>query len=172
VKRFALLAAMLAVFWASPVVAESLVTEPVIGGSQMRCWDFRGVIVRTLRVTELGDVGYAKIISRMPVILLDKDRLAKLPPKLRIFFYIHECAHHVLGHHYNITTSSESEADCWSVKYGREHGLFSRADVEGFEPYLAPSKGSRYGHLPGLERAAQLLTCFDDPKPVHSAWIN
>ena len=150
-------------FGGRAVSAAGLELQPVIAGSPMRCHDFRGAIVRTLMTTELGDVGRASIIGRMPVIQLDTDRMAKLPPKLQIFFFMHECAHHVLGHVIRPTLQSERDADCWSANYGRWAALFTRADVEGFGPYFARSNGSRFGHLPGLERQAYILSCFDTP---------
>jgi hypothetical protein len=163
-KRSSLLFAVLAaVLWAAPCYGDGLEVEPVIGGIPMHCWDFRGVIVRTTLMTDLGDVGRAWIVTRMPIIALDPDRLATLPAKMQVFFYAHECAHHVLGHTFNRTPMSENEADCWSIKHGRDTGLFTRADVEAFGPYLANSKGDPFGHLPGPEREAHLLRCFDDP---------
>lgn len=141
-----------------------LETQPIIGGNPMRCFDYRGAVVRTLQTTQLGDVGRASIIGRMPIISLDADRLATLPAKLQTFFYMHECAHHVLGHILRPTLTSEREADCWSINYGREAGLFSRIDIESFAPFLARSRGSRFGHLPGPERQAHLLKCFDEPE--------
>lgn len=143
--------------------ADGLETEPVIGGVTMGCMDFRGVVVRTTMMTDLGDVGRAWIISKMPIIALDPDRLRSLPPKLQIFFYGHECAHHVLGHYFNRTMTSEQEADCWSIARGRERSFFNRDDVAAFAPYFAQSRGSPFGHMPGPERAAFLLTCYDDP---------
>jgi hypothetical protein len=151
------------VLGAAGAKADGLETSPIIGGLPMQCYDFRGMVVRTVRLTQLGDVGRAWIITRMPVIALDPDRLATLPPKMQIFFYAHECAHHVLGHNFHPTPASESEADCWSIKYGREKGILTRADVEGFAPFLAQSKGSPFGHLPGPERQALLLHCYDEP---------
>lgn len=143
--------------------AEGLEIQPVIGGSPMRCYDYRGAVVRTLQTTQLGDVGRASIIARMPIISLDSDRLATLPTKMQIFFYMHECAHHVLAHVVKPTLESEREADCWSINYGRTAGLFSRKDVEEFAPHFARSNGSRFGHLPGPARQAYLLECFDRP---------
>lgn len=144
--------------------AESLELEPVIGGVPMRCYDYRGALVRTLRTTQLGDLGRASIIARMPVISLDRDRLDTLPGKLQFFFFMHECAHHVLGHVVRPTLESEREADCWSANYGRWTGLFSRRDVEAFAPHLVRSYGSRFGHLPGPERHIYILGCFDKPE--------
>lgn len=149
--------------------AAGLEVQPIIGGMPMRCYDFRGAVVRTLEMTELGDVGRASIIARMPIISLDPDRMATLPPKMQIFFYMHECAHHVLAHVIKPTLESEREADRWAIQYGRAAGLFTRADIESFAPYLAASKGSRFGHLPGPERQSYLLKSFDEPDTAIAA---
>ena len=160
-----LLAALALIGFGIPVesgYAEGLIARPVIAGTPMSCSDFRGATVRTLRTTELGDVASARVMGRIPVILIDTNRLGRLPGKLQLFFYGHECAHHVLGHSYAATTSSENEADCWSIKSGRDKGLFTRGDVESWAPYFSHSRGSRVGHLPGPQRAKRLVTCFDD----------
>ncbi len=145
-------------------VAEGLEIQPTIGGAPMRCYDFRGTIVRTLQTTQLGDVGRASIVSRMPLISLDSDRMAALPATMQVFFFMHECAHHVLGHVIKPTLQSERDADCWAANYGRWAGLFTRKDVEGFAPFFAKSSGSRFGHLAGPERQAYILMCFDTPE--------
>ena len=153
-----------------PAAATGLETQPVIGGSPMRCYDYRGAVVRTLQTTQLGDVGRASIIGRMPIISLDSDRLAMLPAKMQIFFFMHECAHHVLGHVIRPTLESEREADCWSIEYGRASGIFGRPDIESFAPHLVRSNGSRFGHLPGPERQAYLLKCFDEADTSHATY--
>lgn len=143
--------------------AQGLEVQPVVGGTPMRCYDFRGAVVRTLLTSDLGDVGRASIIARMPIISLDSDRMRALPPTLQVFFYMHECAHHVLAHVINPTLQSERDADCWSANYGRWAGLFVRRDVEAWAPYFARSNGSKFGHLAGPERQAYILNCFDTP---------
>ncbi len=154
---------------ASPVRAEDLETDPVIAGMQVHCDDFRGVTVRTSRMSDLGDVARAWIVSRMPIITIDTARMAKLPEKVQLFFYFHECGHHAMGHIYVPTLTSENEADCWSVKKGRKSGMFSREDVVAFAPVFAHSRGSAAGHLPGRERVLHLLACFDDPSDATSS---
>lgn len=144
-------------------------TEPVIGGFAMKCEDFRGRPVQTMHISLRGDVGRATFISSVPVIALDPVRLATLPQPMQIFFYVHECAHHVLAHIINPTIESEREADCWSIQQGRAAGYFTRRDVEAFAPYLAHSRGSAFGHLPGPERHAHLLACYDAPDAPRSA---
>jgi hypothetical protein len=130
---------------------------------QMSCTDFRGRSVLALQVSDLGDVGRAWVINTVPYILLDPEVLRTLPRPLQIFFYVHECAHHRLGHWYNPTGNSEKEADCWAIEYGRDHGIFRRQTVVDFEPWLAKSRGSAFGHLPGRKRVRHLLACFDGP---------
>lgn len=169
--RLSLYTAVIAAWFAAAGVAQAQTSQAgaILGGQPLTCRDFRGTPVRFIEMTELGDVGRALIITRMPVIALDPDRLATLPTTLQIFFYEHECAHHILGHMFNRTLTSESEADCWSINYGRDNGLFTRGDVEAFAPYLAKSKGSPFGHLPGPERAAFLLSCFDKADSAQAA---
>lgn len=134
-----------------------------VAGMQMSCTDFRGRSVLALQVSDLGDVGRAWVINTVPYILLDPEVLRTLPRPLQIFFYVHECAHHRLGHWYNPTGNSEKEADCWAIEYGRDHGIFRRQTVVDFEPWLAKSRGSAFGHLPGRKRVRHLLACFDGP---------
>lgn len=141
-----------------------LQTKVTLGGASLECRDFRGQVVRSIQLDDLGDVAHARVINRMPIITLNRARLDTLPGKMQIFFFNHECAHHVMGHVYYPTVTSENEADCWSIKAGRRDGLLRREDVEGFAPHLARSRGSVFGHLPGPQRAARLLACFDDPE--------
>ena len=148
---------------AAPARAEGLEDSPIIAGAPQSCKDFRGFIVRTTHMPDLGDVARAMIISRMPIIAIDQNRMVELPDKFQLFFYLHECGHHRLGHTVAPTMGSENEADCWAIKQARERKLFSRDDVAAFAPLFAKSRGSRAGHLPGPQRAARLLTCFDDP---------
>lgn len=137
-----------------------------IGGVSVGCRDFRGKVVRTIKVEELDDVGRAWVINTDPFIIMDTHRLHQLPPKLQLFFYAHECAHHVLGHWYSPSVENEKEADCWAIRYGRDTELFRRQEIADFAPWLAASKGSPFGHLPGPLRARHLLECFDNPEPL------
>lgn len=134
-----------------------------IAGVTLSCTDFRGQSVKTVQMANLGDVGRAWLISRVPLIALDPTIMRTLPSKLQLFFFGHECAHHVLAHSYVLSTTMESDADCWSIKNGRDRGLFSRDDVVNFAPWLMKSTGSPWGHLPGPERSRHLLKCFDEP---------
>lgn len=132
-----------------------------VAGEPMSCTDFRGRSVMALEVSKLGDVGRAWVVNTVPYILMDPEVLRTLPKPLQIFFYAHECAHHVLGHWYNPTGESEKDADCWAVEFGRDRGIFTRQVISDFSPWLRKSKGSAFGHLPGKLRVQHMLACFD-----------
>ncbi|MGD9668109.1 MAG: hypothetical protein AB7U75_03530 [Hyphomicrobiaceae bacterium] len=166
------LSAML-VLWAGIIVSgevkaaqeqkSSVPGETTIAGWAVSCKDIRGVAVTTMQVANLGDVGRAGVINRVPIIAIDPEIIGRLPNKLQLFFYQHECAHHVLGHWFQMSLTMETDADCWAIRHGRDNGIFSRDDVMSFAPFLAKSGGSPFGHLPGPQRAKQLLSCFDKP---------
>ena len=109
----------------------------------------------------MGDVARSTLYGRIPVITLDTEVMASLSGKLQIFFYLHECAHHVLGHMFAPQPDSEKEADCWSIKIGRDQSYFNLSDVKSFTNRIMSSPGSARGHLPGRERMAHLLECFE-----------
>jgi hypothetical protein len=134
----------------------------LVAGVTLGCADFRGRPVQTYETSGLGDVARSTLYGRIPVITLDKEVMASLSGKLQIFFYLHECAHHVLGHMFAPQPESEKEADCWSIKTGRDQSYFNLTDVLAFTNRLASSPGSTRGHLPGPERMAHLLACFDE----------
>ena len=133
----------------------------LVAGVSLGCADFRGKPVQTYETSGLGDVARSTLYGRIPVITVDKEVMASLSGKLQIFFYLHECAHHVLGHMFAPQPSSESEADCWSIKTGRDQSYFNLADVMSFANRIMSSPGSARGHLPGRERMAHLLACFE-----------
>jgi hypothetical protein len=145
----------------SPVAAVASQTTFPLAELPFECRDFRGQKVVVQLAAGLGDVARARILFRIAYIQLDPDRMARLPPKMQIFFYGHECAHHVLGHNVYPVPTVEVDADCWSVAFGRDRGYFTREDVAAFKPYLEHSKGSAVGHLPGPARAEHLLKCWD-----------
>lgn len=134
----------------------------VIAGRSVACRDIRGVAVRTMKIANLGDVGRAGVINRVPIIAIDPHIIERLPHKLQIFFYQHECAHHVLGHWFQASLNMESDADCWAIRHGRDTEMFSRDDVMSFAPFLAKSGGSPFGHLPGPKRYQHMLKCYDE----------
>ena len=80
-------------------------------GVSVECRDIRGRPVRTYRIINLGDVGRAGVVNRVPIIALDPNIMALLPDKMQLFFYLHECAHHVLGHWMAFAPEHENDAE-------------------------------------------------------------
>jgi hypothetical protein len=147
---------------AAPMSRPNTIVPPA-ADKVMTCRDFRRRPVRTVEIPDLGDAGRAEFIEGMPVIMLDPGLMASLPANLQVFFKLHECAHHVLGHLFAPTDKSEQEADCWAIKEGRKLEVYTAADVADWKPHFAMSRGTVFGHLPGPERVAFLLACFNDP---------
>lgn len=126
------------------------------------CKDFRNRPVRTVEIPDLGDAGRAEFIEGTPVILLDTVLLGGLPANLQVFFKLHECAHHALGHLFAPTDKSEKQADCWAIQQGRRKQAFSKDDIISWKPFFALSRGDAFGHMPGPQRVEFLLGCFDE----------
>lgn len=145
---------------AAPVVPSPL--PPAAEKTAVNCRDFRNRPVRTVEVQALGDAGRAEYIEGGPVIMLDPQLMGSLPANLQVFFKLHECGHHVLGHLFAPTNESEKQADCWAIKQERKQGGLQREDILAWTPHFAASKGSAFGHLPGPQRIAFLLACFED----------
>lgn len=126
--------------------------KPVIAGVTFECRDQFNRKVVFAPDPLITDVGFS-----IPELTVMNPRiLATMPPALQYFWVGHECAHHTNG-----DNDSEVRADCVSMAMGKQSGLFTRRDVEAFEPWFASQTGSSRGHLPGPERFANLLVCYD-----------
>jgi hypothetical protein len=145
---------------AAPLSQRGIV-PPAAEERSIACRDFRNRPVRIVDVADLGDAGRAEFVQGNPVIMLDPALMGKLPETLQLFFKLHECGHHVLGHLFAPTEASEREADCWAVKQGRKLGLYTHDDIVGWLPHFAASRGSAFGHLPGPQRVEFLAACFE-----------
>jgi hypothetical protein len=131
--------------------------RPIIAGVPLYCRSFGGQPVALVVNPYLPDVGRA-LPGLPPTIELNPSVLARLTPKMQLFWYGHECGHHVLG-----PQNSESNADCWSIKTMRNQGLLSPAEVPQLQAQIANTPGSIWGHLPGPTRAALLGACYSTP---------
>lgn len=158
---------IIAMLLAPPAMAQpggaALSETNVLGGRPADCRDGAGRVVSLMKVINLGDVGKAYFLNRVPVIAMDPQLLDRLPEKLQRFFYDHECAHHVLRHWATMPPDRENQADCWAVTRERDRGDLSRDEIIGFAPFLVASGGSIAGHLPGPQRIRHMLECFDAP---------
>ncbi len=144
-------------------MASAASAQHVIAGVQVYCNDFRGIPVLLIANPNMSDVGMATLAPNgQPVMMLNPMILNRLPRELQLFWYGHECAHHVLGHIARRAISNEAEADCWAVVKGREEGWFPPRAFEGLIAMLGNSQGSPWGHLPGRQRIQNMLYCYEN----------
>lgn len=129
--------------------------RPIIGGVSLFCVGGAGPVATMLDAT-LPDVGRALPYGRPPLIVLNPYVLQQLSPLMQIFWYGHECAHHLHG-------ADEIQADCVSIKMMRNQGFLHRSQIPELQSQIAGSPGSLWGHLPGPARAQHLANCFDSP---------
>jgi len=103
-------------------------------------------LVRT-QVLEIADISQA-----WNGLIILSPRVFTLPKSQQLFWYTHECAHHIFG-------SNEAVADCWSVEQGRVQGWLDRAEFEALEAKIHRLPGDA-SHARGPERAAYLRSCY------------
>ena len=134
-----------------------------IAGWPVYCKDARRYPVALESAPQLNDVGMARIKRNgAPVIFLNPRILERLPPAVQLFWYAHECAHHVLGHMLGVPkVRNEMDADCWAIRIGRNQGWFRRQDLRNMYHYFINNPGSPWGHLPGPQRLQHFANCFD-----------
>lgn len=80
-------------------------------------------------------------------------RLFALPRAQQMFWYTHECSHHIFG-------PSEEVADCWSVEQGRIQGWLNAAEFEALEVRIRVLPGDS-SHANGPARAAYMSRCYN-----------
>ena len=113
----------------------------------------------------MADAGEAVERDGHPIILWNARSNARLAQTEQIFIYLHECAHHVLGHLYHRGTEArdELEADCWAIQLMVDGGMIkprqlavlesSRQSVRGDETHLGGE-----AHVRSLEQCLSLRT--------------
>lgn len=112
--------------------------------------------------------GMATVQNGHPVILWNVHTNRQLSQTEQIFIYLHECAHHTLGHLYHRTVDArhELEADCWAIQLMVDGGMIrgrhlavlerSRRTVRGDDTHLGGE-----AHLRSLDECLSIRT---DPK--------
>ena len=143
------------------VYQHSASAQTMIGGMPVSCNDFRGFPVYVVANPMLNDVGMATLgPNGQPIMVLNPGVLQSQPPVLQLFWYAHECAHHVLGHIVNRSQLNEAQADCWAVRTGRQQGWFPPQAFQLLIQVLGNSPGSPWGHLPGPAQIQNMLSCY------------
>lgn len=138
--------------------------------SYVGCVDIRGLQVTAVANSQVQDVARAYIdpVSRQPMVIYNPEVLAQLQSATRLFFFVHECAHHVIGHALGFATpgTMEQEADCWAVNRLQATGLLGMDEIRTIQGDIIRFGRGDLTHLPGGRRAVNLLSCLNDAGQV------
>jgi hypothetical protein len=99
-------------------------------------------------VMEMYDIAEA----RNGRIFLNKSLMSR-PRAQQIFWYTHECAHHIFG-------AGEARADCWAVQQGRSHGWLAPDEFNLLGRSMISHPGTA-AHAPGPQRVAAMRSCYN-----------
>jgi len=138
--------------------------NPVQGST---CFDYNDRIVIVKENPKLNDIAIAKMEGWNSVIYYNPTIVNSLHTKTRVFFFWHECAHHVLAHTLmNPSIVLEQEADCWAIKHVVSKKLLSTNDVKIVQSQITSFGKHDWTHLPGDKRALNLAKCLKQPFPT------
>ncbi len=156
-KSIIIPALILATF-ASPVKGQS------IQGFNPRCTDAAGTPVRFIFVPQLSDIGISTVLNGAPVIELHSNLLS-FPPLLQMFFYVHECEHHIHGDVLNgllgvVDFSRESKADRDAIRALRDVYGISSAQAALISSLFLSVPEMRPFYAAGPIRAKWIRDCF------------
>jgi hypothetical protein len=151
------------------VVVAAVLVSPLggVGHAQVTfggCWVGAGIPVASIPNFQLRDIAMAHLAANgAPVISYNPNVVRQARPQTRLFFYVHECAHHVLGHTIGraFLLTMEQEADCWAIRTLVSSGRFQEMDVTAVQEDLARFGQGDWTHLPGPRRAINLRACLD-----------
>jgi hypothetical protein len=97
-----------------------------------------------------------------PIIVYNPIVANRFSRQFGTFFYMHECAHHVLGHTYSPQRGMgvEQQADCWAIRMLVGRGIFRAPDMAVVQQELSNASTGSWQHLPGPQRAINLQQCL------------
>jgi hypothetical protein len=87
-------------------------------------------------------------------VILNAERMAKLPKVVQLYAFSHECGHQVHG-------PSEEKADCQAIIDGKSAGWLDLSGVGAICAFWKPYQGDS-AHLPGQERCLLMQRCFTE----------
>jgi len=119
----------------------------VVAGRSLRCG-----ARPTVLDPELDDYGAAY----PGFLILNPDRMSRLPTAVQLWIHAHECAHQFRG-------PDEVTADCFAVQRGRRRGWLSPAGVEEICAFIGTAKGDST-HYSGSQRCVKMRQCFRERK--------
>lgn len=128
------------------------------------CVDRTGALIPSKTNNKMGYGGMAGYEDDKPVIWWNKHNLDNAAEYQQLFLYMHECAHHTLGHIWGDQGLKqpgidEIEADCWGLVLMVEAGMIGPFQLDSL--YIAEGRKSGDGeHLGGDEQVRSLRRCL------------
>lgn len=121
-----------------------------------------GQQVQTIVRNDMIWAGLATRVGGKPVIYWNQHSMAGTSQATRLFVYLHECGHHMLGHIWEQDSRrSEREADCWAMTLMVESGMTKQRHIEAIVRELKRTEGDDV-HLGGDALIASLNQCIRD----------
>lgn len=142
-------------FWSGSVGAQQGPLSYVnIGGVPMHCTSTTGQQVAIYIDPRVNrNIGRA-ITDGYPTIILGPGFFNSVPPFVGQFWFLHECAHHVVG-------GNEAQADCFAIRNLRDLGAIRHSgQVNQLLAQISGMSGSTV-HLPGPPRAQNIFNCLN-----------
>lgn len=134
------------------------------------CHDREDRAVQVVVDNNLPYAGLATEAAGKPVIFWNKKANRYLSPTEQLFIYLHECAHHRLGHIYRHpqALSSEVEADCWAIQRMVDGGTVRLRQLTVFEQSRRTVPPDAF-HLGGEAHIQSLARCLKE-RTDQRAW--
>jgi hypothetical protein len=133
------------------------------------CIDRADRPVRRIVDNTMAWAGTATEVNGEPVIYWNERANARASRPTQIFIYLHECAHHTLGHIWKPRSARwELEAECWAAQLMWESGMIQGRHLRRIEDELSTYPGDAT-HLGGAARRQSLGDCIDI-KTDRKAW--
>lgn len=128
------------------------------------CVDRTGAKIPSRSDSKMGYGGMATYEKGKPIILWNAKFLTNAPEYEQLMIYLHECAHHDLGHLWGdrgvkLELANEIEADCWAIQLLADGGMIGPFQVDS----LIEAEGTKHGdgdHLGGVEQMRSLHRCL------------
>jgi hypothetical protein len=125
------------------------------------CLDRDGRLIPGVVDNSMGYAGIAVVRDGQPVILWNTHSNGRLSRTEQIFIYLHECAHHTLGHVYrsSVGARAELEADCWAIQLMVDGGMIKGRHLSELERSRRTVQGDNT-HLGGAAHVRSLEECL------------
>ncbi|WP_146204206.1 hypothetical protein [Massilia glaciei] len=129
------------------------------------CNDIRNMPVASISDYSVQDIAVAMLAPNgTPQIRYNQNVLVSVAPQTRVFFYMHECGHHALGHNFGTThpLRMEQDADCFAIQTMVKNRMVNASDIRVIQADLYSRARGDWSHLPGPMRAINLGRCLAD----------